>query len=107
MPGFNSVRDESVDRYPSSIPPASRPTGVWQNAVYLASTELLGLGVILGIATHNTALTPVNVLVAVETATGSYQDIAGATANGSIYTKSGSFIQGPLEHPNCKISATG
>ena len=85
------------------------PSSSATNRVILTSAGIIGLGVVVGVN-----LLPViddkqvvNEFVGHEYQTGSIQTIAGATADGSIFTKSGVLLAGPIENPYFQFSSTG
>ena len=113
-PGYTTVRTGYVRK---TIYQGAKQ---FSNVVKLATAGVIGLGVIFLSGTY--PATPgqnigdiTNAFVGIELVpdaiknnmTGAIQVIAGATENGSIFTTSGSFIQGALGNPNCVWTSTG
>tara|TARA_Y100000310_G_scaffold26154_2_gene24959 strand:+ start:540 stop:3707 length:3168 start_codon:yes stop_codon:yes gene_type:complete len=81
--------------------------------ILIRSAGVVGVGVLLTYGLWS-QLTPgnqeadiINEFVAIEHSTGAVQVLAGATTDGSIFTKSGSLIVGPLDDPWFEVTSTG
>jgi len=89
----------------------SLPPTTVANIITIAKAGIIGLTVALGVNFFS-QITPsrtvvANRLLAIEHATGSFQDVAGVMQSSHIYSKSGGLIAGPLENPFFEFSATG